>query len=245
MMCIRIPKWRPIGGKLEVTSGNKWRYASGKNYSGGPLRFVKRNVISLDHNPHRTLDRALPRRPKRADARRNYDKVVAAAREAFAERGDATSLEEIARRAGVGIGTLYRNFPNRQALLEAVYVDEVESLCRSAAEFEDSPPWDAFSAWMHRLVGYLATKQALAHELLEYLDRDAPLFKTCRESLLSAGEPCSNAPSEPTRFAPTQTSGTSSRWSVGSPRSLAPSRTRSSTSSTIALDGLRYRASPS
>ena len=108
-----------------------------------------------------TLDQALPRRPKRADARRNYDKVVAAAREAFAERGDATSLEEIARRAEVGIGTLYRNFPNRQALLEAVYVDEVESLCRSAAELESLPPWDAFSAWLHRLVGYLATKQAL------------------------------------------------------------------------------------
>jgi AcrR family transcriptional regulator len=136
-----------------------------------------------------TLDETLPRRPKRADARRNYDKVVAAAREAFAERGDATSLEEIARRAEVGIGTLYRNFPNRQALLEAVYVDEVESLCRSAAELDSLPPWDAFAAWVHRLVGYLATKQALAHELLEYLDRDAPLFKTCRASLMTAGEP--------------------------------------------------------
>jgi AcrR family transcriptional regulator len=136
-----------------------------------------------------TLEQAIPHKPKRADARRNYDKVVAAAREAFAERGDATSLEEIARRAGVGIGTLYRNFPNRQTLLEAVYVDEVESLCRSAAEFESLPPWDAFSAWVHRLVGYLATKQALAHELLEYLDRDALLFKTCRQSLMTAGQP--------------------------------------------------------
>ncbi|MBV9801049.1 MAG: helix-turn-helix transcriptional regulator [Solirubrobacterales bacterium] len=135
------------------------------------------------------LDQALARKPKRADARRNYDKVVAAAREAFAERGDATSLEEIARRAGVGIGTLYRNFPNRQALLEAVYVDEVENLCRSAAELDGLPPWDAFAAWVYRLVGYLATKQALAHELLEYLDRDAPLFKTCREWLVTSGQP--------------------------------------------------------
>jgi AcrR family transcriptional regulator len=136
-----------------------------------------------------TVDHPLPGRPKRADARRNYDKVVVAAREAFAERGDATSLEEIARRAEVGIGTLYRNFPNRQALLEAVYVDEVESLCRSAAEFDALQPWEAFSAWVHRLVDYLATKQALAHELLEYLDRDAPLFKTCRASLMSSGQP--------------------------------------------------------
>jgi AcrR family transcriptional regulator len=135
------------------------------------------------------LDQALPHKPKRADARRNYDKVLAAAREVFAERGDSTSLEEIARRAEVGIGTLYRNFPNRQALLEAVYVGEVESLCRSAAELYGLPAWDAFAAWVHRLVGYLATKQALAHELLEYLDRDAPLFKTCRVSLMNAGQP--------------------------------------------------------
>jgi AcrR family transcriptional regulator len=128
-------------------------------------------------------------RPKRADARRNYDKVVGAAREAFTERGTSTSLEEIARRAGVGIGTLYRNFPNRQALLEAVYLDEVDAVCRSVAEFEQLEPWDALVAWLRRFVGYMATKQALAHELLEYVDRDAPLFATCRMSLFSVGEP--------------------------------------------------------
>ena len=128
-------------------------------------------------------------RPRRADARRNYDKVVAAAREAFAESGASTSLEEIARRAGVGIGTLYRHFPTRQALLEAVYVGEVEDLCRSAAEFEGQPPWDALSGWLHRFVAYLATKQALAQEMLNYVDRDAPLFQTCRSALYTAGGP--------------------------------------------------------
>lgn len=142
--------------------------------------------------PPTEVPQILTRRPKRADARRNYDKVVAAAREAFAERGASTSLEEIARRAEVGIGTLYRNFPNRQALLEAVYVDEVESLCSSAAEFDELPPWDAFVAWMHRLAGYLVTKQALAHELLEYFDRDAPLFQSCRTALFAAGQPLLN-----------------------------------------------------
>jgi AcrR family transcriptional regulator len=136
-----------------------------------------------------SLDQTLPSRPKRADARRNYDKVVAAAREAFAERGASTSLEEIARRAEVGIGTLYRNFPNRQALLEAVYAGEVESLCGSAAEFAQLEPWEAFVAWVHGLVGYMATKQALAHELFEYLDRDAPLFQSCRTLLFAAAEP--------------------------------------------------------
>src|SRR5271165_6327245 len=89
---------------------------------------------------------SLLRRPKRADARRNYDRVLAAAREAFAERGASTSLEEIARRAEVGIGTLYRNFPNRQALVEAVYVDEVDAVCRSASEFDQLEPFEALRA---------------------------------------------------------------------------------------------------
>src|ERR1700759_5072175 len=104
-------------------------------------------------------------RPQRADARRNYDKVLAAAREAFAEGGEATSLEEIARRAGVGIGTLYRHFPSRQVLLEAVYVDEVEDVCRSAAELSGADPWEALNGWFERLITYLATKRALAGEL--------------------------------------------------------------------------------
>ena len=77
------------------------------------------------------------RPPKRADARRNYEQLIAAARGVFAESGSNASLEEIARQAGVGIGTLYRHFPTRQALLEAVYVDEVEALGRSASELAD------------------------------------------------------------------------------------------------------------
>jgi AcrR family transcriptional regulator len=128
-------------------------------------------------------------RPRRADAQRNRDRVLAAAREAFAERGPSTSLEEIARRAGVGIGTLYRHFPNRQALLEAVYVDEVASLCREIAQLEETPSWEAFSAWLRKVAGYLVTKQALVQELLEYMDPDAALFASCRGSLHEAGEP--------------------------------------------------------
>ena len=128
-------------------------------------------------------------RPMRADARRNYEKVLAAARDAFAAGGSATSLEEIARQAGVGIGTLYRHFPNRQALLEAVYAEEVESLCRSAGDFADLEPWDALVAWLHGFVGYMATKQALAAELLDYMERDSPLFTGCRTAMYTAGEP--------------------------------------------------------
>jgi len=128
-------------------------------------------------------------RPKRADARRNYEKVLAAAREAFAEGGEATSLEEIARRAGVGIGTLYRHFPSRQALLEALYVNEVDELSRSAHELDEADPWEALNGWFERLIAYLATKRALAAELTNYLDPDAPVFQSCRASLFAAGEP--------------------------------------------------------
>jgi AcrR family transcriptional regulator len=141
--------------------------------------------MSTTHPP----DQPLRPRPKRADARRNYDKVVAAAHDAFAEGGASASLEEIARRAEVGIGTLYRHFPSRQALLEAVYVDEVEDLCRSAADLDGLPPWEALVGWLHRFVGYMVTKQALAPELLDYVGRDAPVFQESRAALYAAGGP--------------------------------------------------------
>src|SRR5579875_3682894 len=94
----------PFRAKLETASGTKWRLPP-ETY-GGSLHFVKANSM---HSTE-TLDSSPRPRPKRADARRNYDKIVAAAREAFAERGADTSLEQIARRAEVGIGTLYRHF---------------------------------------------------------------------------------------------------------------------------------------
>jgi AcrR family transcriptional regulator len=134
-------------------------------------------------------EQTLLARPKRADARRNYEKVLAAAREAFREGGESTSLEEIARRAEVGIGTLYRHFPTRQALIEAVYADEVEALCRSAAELDGEDAWEALSQWFERFIAYLATKRVLAEELLNYMDKDAPLFQACRVSMYDAGEP--------------------------------------------------------
>jgi AcrR family transcriptional regulator len=136
-----------------------------------------------------TIETPGPAKSKRADARRNYEKVVAAAREAFAQGGASTSLEEIARRAEVGIGTLYRHFPTRQALLEAVYVGEVEELCRSAGDLSELPPWEALDTLLHRLADYLVVKQALAGELLNYVGRDADVFRNCRAQLYAAGGP--------------------------------------------------------
>src|ERR1700756_4745030 len=100
-------------------------------------------------------------RPMRADAQRNYAKLLGAASAAFVESGaDDVSLEEIARRAGVGIGTLYRHFPTRQALLEAVYLGQVEALSARADELlaSDSPE-EAFAAWLRALVGFSSTKR--------------------------------------------------------------------------------------
>jgi AcrR family transcriptional regulator len=129
------------------------------------------------------------RRPHRADARRNFDALLAAARDVFGAHGTDASLEDIARQANVGIGTLYRNFPTRADLVEAVYVDEVEALARSAGAFAELAPWEALTAWLQRFVGYVATKQALADELFAVAERDAAVFAGCRAMLHAAGEP--------------------------------------------------------
>jgi AcrR family transcriptional regulator len=131
-----------------------------------------------------TVELAL-RRPGRADARRNYDALIAAARDGFAELGTAAPLEEIARRADVGIATLYRNFPTREALIESVYLEEVDAVCRAAEAVGDLEPWQAVLTWIDRLVTYIGTKRVL----MDGLNRDSSTFKVCRESLYTAGAP--------------------------------------------------------
>jgi AcrR family transcriptional regulator len=128
-------------------------------------------------------------RPQRADARRNREKLITAAREVFAEHGTSASLDDIARRAQVGIGTLYRHFPTRHALLEAVYVDEFEALAASAEELAALEPWDALASWLRQFVRYAATKRALAEEMLASIDMDADVFKQSRAAINAAGEP--------------------------------------------------------
>jgi AcrR family transcriptional regulator len=125
------------------------------------------------------------RRPQRADARRNFDALLAAAREAFAERGTEASLEDIARRAGVGIGTLYRNFPTRRHLFDAVYAGEIGGLCEEAERMADLPPWDALVTWLRRFVAYAATKRAIC----ESLNRESEMFRSGRAAMYAAGEP--------------------------------------------------------
>ncbi len=180
-------------------------------------------------------------RPKRADARRNYEKVLAAAREAFLEGGEATSLEEIARRAGVGIGTLYRHFPNRQALLEALYAGEVEELARSATELDGEDPWQALSLWFERFIAYLATKRALADELLNYMDKDAPLFQACRASMFAAGEPLLKRAQESGAVRSDVEFGEVLQMVMGIGKVPTADPAQTAHMLRIALDGLRYR----
>jgi AcrR family transcriptional regulator len=186
----------------------------------------------------------LVKRPKRADARRNYEKVLAAAREAFAEGGESTALEEIARRAGVGIGTVYRHFPNRQALLEALYVNEVEDVCRTAAELDEADAWEALNEWFGRLMGYMATKQALSAELLNYLERDAPLFQLCRTSLYAAGGPLLERAQQAGVVRPDVEFPEVMQMVMGIAKIPASDPGQIEHILRIALDGLRYRPEP-
>ncbi|MEV3859019.1 helix-turn-helix domain-containing protein [Streptomyces sp. NPDC050095] len=124
-------------------------------------------------------------RPRRADARRNFDALVAAAREAFTDKGADASLEDIARQAGVGIGTLYRNFPTRRVLFETVYAEEVDALCRLADELVDAEPWDGLATWLRRFVDYTVTKRAIR----DALNGESDIFIACRRAMLDAGEP--------------------------------------------------------
>jgi AcrR family transcriptional regulator len=129
-------------------------------------------------------------RPMRADAQRNYERLLSAAAAAFTEHGaDDVSLEEIARRAGVGIGTLYRHFPTRQALLEAVYREQVEAV-RAAAEeqLQSDAPAEALAAWLRVLVDFSSTKHSLTTALLATMDKDSELLSSCSAVIRGAAE---------------------------------------------------------
>jgi AcrR family transcriptional regulator len=129
-------------------------------------------------------------RPMRADARRNYARLLSAAMAAFTEHGaDDASLEEIARRAGVGIGTLYRHFPTRQALLEAVYRDQVEGLSERATDLiESDAPGEALATWLRALMTFSSTKQNLTSALLATIGKDSDLLSSCSMVICDAAD---------------------------------------------------------
>jgi AcrR family transcriptional regulator len=122
--------------------------------------------------------RPVSRKP-RADAQRNRERILEVAKTAFTHSGVDISLDDVAKHAGVGPGTLYRHFPTREALLAAVYRTEVERLAAAQKEFSASlPPIEALRAWMLLFVDYIATKQLIAPALNTLVEGPAKLFQS-------------------------------------------------------------------
>lgn len=127
-------------------------------------------------------------RPLRADAARNVQLLIAAARDAFAEHGAEASLDDIAKRAGVGPGTLYRHFPNRGRLAEAVYRDGVRTLCDTGDMLlETEPPGDALMDWLRAFARYGAEKRGLGKSLLDTIDNRDELFRELHAMIQATG----------------------------------------------------------
>jgi AcrR family transcriptional regulator len=123
----------------------------------------------------------------RADAKRNYDRIVATAKVLFAEHGADVPLDDIAKSAGVGAGTLYRHFPTREKLIEAVYRDEIEQLAQRAFELHDElPPWEALQAWLEEQVTWVVERHKLATILKESIDAGSETFQYCQTRLREA-----------------------------------------------------------
>ena len=128
-------------------------------------------------------------RGMRADARRNVERLLEAARLAIARDGPDASLDDIARDAGVGSGTLYRHFPTRVALLEAVYREEVERLCQEGDRLIDSDtePGEALSEWLRAYVSFGAMKRGLMGPLTTTLGQESGLFVSCKTLVQATG----------------------------------------------------------
>lgn len=124
------------------------------------------------------------RRPKRADARRNFDALLSAAAETFAELGTDAALDEVARRAGVGNATLYRNFPTRRDLIVAVCIDEVHTLVRLGAQEMESPnPAAALQRWLRHFIEHIAVNSGLAAALMSGTREDSTVVERCNAAI--------------------------------------------------------------
>ena len=130
-----------------------------------------------------------PPKALRADAQRNIERLLDAARARFAKEGPDASLDDIARDAGVGSGTLYRHFPTRVALLEAVYRDEVARLCAEGDRLleSDTEPGEALAEWLRVYVSFGAMKRGLMGPLTTALGQDSDLFSTCKTMVRATG----------------------------------------------------------
>src|ERR1700691_443674 len=126
-------------------------------------------------------------RPMRADAQRNYERLVVAARKVFAEHGGGASMEAIAKEAGGGGGTLFRHFPRRIDIVEAGFRDAVDVLVMSAERgLTDLEPWDALEAWLRAYVDYGRSKRTFLNELHEAFEKNPDLKSASRDRIWAA-----------------------------------------------------------
>ncbi|WP_405902888.1 TetR/AcrR family transcriptional regulator [Streptomyces sp. NBC_00656] len=140
-------------------------------------------AISTAGTPVRTPDR-----PMRADARRNYDRLLTEARNSFAEHGTDASLEDVARRAGVGIGTLYRHFPTRHALMSAVFQEAVASLITRSRELAGAEqPCTGLVEWLGALITHAGEYRGLAQALMSTCRDETSALSPCNVPLREAG----------------------------------------------------------
>jgi len=126
---------------------------------------------------------------RRPDAERNRAKILAAAREAFAEAQLDVSMAEVSRRAGVGMATLYRNFPGKRELLGALYNEEADAVCAAASTVDGDTAADRFLAWLGEFFTFFGNKRHIASTLLEHTDSTDPLFTGNRSRVIAAGAP--------------------------------------------------------
>jgi len=129
----------------------------------------------------------VPSSAVRVDAARNRERILSAARQAFGEPGVEVSMAEVARRAGVGSATLYRNFTSRHELLEALYTHEIDVVCAAAAGVDQSS--SGLVEWLRSFYGYFRSKQLVATDLLQHADQADPVFTSGRTRILRAGQP--------------------------------------------------------
>jgi AcrR family transcriptional regulator len=191
------PRAKPLSGfsRFVAAAGLKmlWLSIARQRY-GGTLRFSRSHRENIFGTPvlgkkplnKKTLNKRAARKP-RADALRNRERVLEAARAVFSSGGQDASLEAVAKEAGVGIGTLYRHFPTREALFEAVYRHEVEQLGDLAERLQnEKQPVEALRLWLRSIVKFVATKRGMSAALALAIAKDSELVSYSSDRLTRA-----------------------------------------------------------
>jgi len=163
-----------------------WRFTTKTETASELIDYRRQSPVANILLMAKKLSQTVPRKP-RTDAQRNRERILEVAKEAFTRFGAATSLDDIAKQAGVGPGTLYRHFSTRDALIEAVYRSEVEKLAAAEGKFaEMMPPVEALRAWMLLFIDHIAAKQIIAPALNSMVGGPTKLFEGSRSLIQGA-----------------------------------------------------------